>query len=146
MSISETIPTYRQLDPNGFFCADGYLLSEGEAFEFDGTPNEHMEPLNEPARKKLSTYLKMLETAEREYAQKNGRTYSGRSRSLDVMVAEATADARRIELRPGDGGIPLMSAKLKGEGITRKVDLEMGERVVRRRPGRPPANLSGAPL
>lgn len=138
MSISENIPTYRQLDPNGFFCPDGYLLLEGEAFEFDGIPNENMEPLNEPARKNLTNYLQMLEDASRQLALKNGRTYSG-SRSLDVVIAEATADARRIELRPGDGGIPLTSARVKGDGGTRKVDLEATERVVRRR-GRPPGS------
>lgn len=137
MAISETIPTYRQLDPNGFFCSDGYLLAEGEAFEFDGTPNENMEPLNEAGRKKLTQYLKALDDAARAYAEKHGRHFLGRPKSLDIMVAEATADARRVELRPGDGGIPLMSASLKGEGVTRKIDLAATERVVRRRPGRP---------
>lgn len=139
MAISESIPTYRQLDPNGFFCPDGYLLAEGEAFEYDGTPNENMEPLNEPARKNLVGYLKVLDDAARIYAEKNGRHFFGRPKTLDVMVAEATTDARRVELRPGDGGIPLMSTQVKGEGVTRKVNLESTERVVRRRPGRPAA-------
>lgn len=135
MAISETIPTYRQLNAKGFFCPEGYLIEEGEAFEFDGIPNEDMEPMNEPARKKLFTQLKFLDVEAKKAAEKNGRQFISRTKNLDEMVFEASADARRLELRKGDGGIPLMGGK--GEGTVRKVTLDSGPRVtpLRRRPG-----------
>lgn len=140
MPISESIPTYRQLDPNGFFCPEGFLIGEGEAFEFDGEPNEQMEALNDCARDKLLGMFKRLDAAAEAVAQKNGRTYGGRARDLDVLVAEATADARRIELRPGDGGIPLMSKGLSSDSHIKKVILDMAPRVIPRgRRGRPPS-------
>ena len=137
MAISDTIPTYRQLDANGFFCEGGYLILENEAFEFDGEPNEQMEPLNEPARKKLLLFLKKLDDAAALVAKNAGRPFTGRARDLDVLVAEATADARRVELRPGDGGIPLMSNRLSSNAHIKKVDLEQAPQVRCR--GRPPA-------
>lgn len=127
MAISETVPTYRQLNPKGFFCPEGYLIEENEAFEWDGSPNEDMEPLNEPARKKLINHLKLLDKEAEKVATKYGRPYIGRLKSLDQMVFEASADARRLELRKGDGGIPLMGGK--GEGTVKKVTLDTAPRV-----------------
>lgn len=127
MAISQTIPTYRQLNPKGFFCPEGYLIDEGEAFEFDGIPNEDMEPLNEAARKKLLAYLTILDGAAKQAAEKNGRQFISRTKNLDEMVFEASSDARRLELRKGDGGIPLMGGR--GEGVTRKVSLDTGPRI-----------------
>lgn len=144
MAISESVPTYRQLDPKGFFAPNAELILEGDAFEFDGTPNENMEALNEPAKKKLTGYLKGLEDSARAVAEKNGRFFSGRPKSLDVMVAEATADARRVELRPGDGGIPLMSKGITSDQHVRKVTLETGPRVIPR--GRRAASAQEAPI
>ena len=111
MAISKTIPTYRQLNPGGFFCEADFMIMEGEAFEYEGQPNEFMEALNEPAREKLVEFYKKIDEGARAVAEKNGRMYSPHTMGLDVLVAQATADARRVELRPGDGGIPLMGAK-----------------------------------
>lgn len=144
MAISETIPTYRQLDANGFFCPDGYLILENEAFEWDEEPNEQMEALNEPARQKLLALYKKLDAGAEAKARKEGRVFTGRARDLDVLVAEATADARRVELRPGDGGIPLMSAKLKSDAHVKKVTLEEAQPVIRRSPGRPRTSANAA--
>lgn len=135
MSISATIPTYRQLDANGFFCPAGYLIQENEAFEFDGEPNENMEALNEPARQSLLKLYKKLDDGAKAAAEKHGRVFTSRARELDVLVAEATADARRIELRPGDGGIPLTSARAQSDSHIKKIDLEAAQPVIRR--GRP---------
>lgn len=138
MAISDTIPTYRQLNAKGFFCPAGYLIEEGEAFEFDGTPNEDMEPLNEAARKKLHAYLKVLDAEALKVAEKFGRQFITRTKRLDEMVFEASADARRLELRKGDGGIPLMSATHRNAGNLRKVTLDSAPRVTplrRRGPG-----------
>lgn len=130
--ISDTVPTYRQLNPRGFFCEGDFLIEEGAAFEFDGEPNEHMEPLNEPARQRLVSYLKRLDAGAREVAEKNNRAYVGRSSDLADKIAEATADARRIELRPGDGGIPVMRPTNKDVGHIKTVTLETAPPVYRR--------------
>jgi hypothetical protein len=108
MAISTTIPTYRQLNDKGFFSPQADLIPEGVAFEFDGEPNAQMEALNEPAKKKLEAFYKKLAICTKELAEKNGRTSVGVTHDVDVLIAEATADARRVELRKGDGGIPLM--------------------------------------
>lgn len=131
MAISKTIPTYRQLDPNGFFCEAGYLILENEAFEYEGEPNEQMEALNEPARLRLVEYYKKLDKFADEYERANGRTFKGGRKPLDVWVAEATADARRVQLRPGDGGIPLTSAKNESKVTVRKVELGETDSVLR---------------
>lgn len=130
MSISASIPTYRQLNPKGFFSPCAQLIEEGEAFEFEGEPNADMEALNEPARKKLEAYFKKIDDGAREVAEKNGRSYTPGRVNLDVMVANATADARRVELRPGDGGIPLMQAQ-KDRSV-RKVQLDDAPQVYRK--------------
>lgn len=130
MSISEIVPTYRQLNAKGFFTPDADLIAEGEAFEWDGVPNEDMEPLNEPARKKLVAYLTVLDAEAKKAAEKFGRTFISRTKNLDEMVFEASADARRLELRKGDGGVPLMGGR--GDGTARKVALDTAPRVIPR--------------
>lgn len=140
MPISNTVPTYRQLDPKGFWSPDDQLITEGEAFEFDGIPNAQMEALNEPARERLVEYYKKLEDGAREVATANGRPYHGSNMSLDVMIAAATADARRVELRPGDGGIPVMGGHK--EQSVRKVVLD-NDIPVTRSVGRPRRSAAG---
>ncbi len=132
MAISENIPTYRQLDPNGFFCEAGYLILEGEAFEYDGEPNPQMEALNDPALEKLKKYYAKLDAGARAVAQANGRAYSRQSNDLSDMVAEATADARRVQLRSGDGGVPLMGGT-NSDITVKKVILDAAPSVYRRK-------------
>lgn len=135
MSISETIPTYRQLNSRGFFNDADMLINEGEAFEWMGVPNEHMEALNEPARKRLEDFYHHLEAGARELAEKNGRLYTGHVNDLSTRIAEATSDARRIEAFPGDGGVPLLrgSEPKKSEAKFKRVDLDAGVQVHRQK-------------
>lgn len=140
MPISNTVPTYRQLDPKGFWSPDDQLIGEGEAFEFDGVPNAQMEALNEPARDQLLAYYKKLEDGAREVAMANGRAYVPDQNKLDVLIAAATADARRVELRPGDGGIPVMGSRK--ETSVRKVTLD-NDMPITRTVGRPRKSAIG---
>lgn len=132
MALSETVPTYRQLDPNGFFCEAGFLINEGEVFEYDGEPNPQMEAMNDPALDKLQEYYGKLEEGAREVAIKNGRAYVRQANDLSEMVAEATADARRVSTRPGDGGVPLMGGSNSNVTI-KKVIIDTAPPVFRKK-------------
>lgn len=85
---------YRILDPNGFYSDDDtlYIVSpDGDYPEvyFDGIPNEQMEPLNDLARQRLSAYLENLDKLAKDAADKQGRTFQGRPRTLDGAIALA---------------------------------------------------------
>lgn len=89
--IDNSKAAYRVLDPNGFFSDDDTLYAEGSEIYFDGTPNDQLEPLNQLAKDRLVKYLEDLDTLGREAAQKLGRPFTGRPRSLDGALALATA-------------------------------------------------------
>lgn len=96
--IDNERPAYRILAYHGFFGPDDHLRLEGEEIYYDGEPNEEMEPLNEPARKRLQAYLENLDQLGREAAAKAGKAYAGRARSLDGQIALATA-IQRAEMK-----------------------------------------------
>ena len=109
-------PAYRILAEAGFFGPDCHLYKRGDAIYFDDEPNEEMEPLNELAQKAHRAYFEKLDQGAAEAAAKNGRVFVGRARTLDEKVAFATADAKRISLVEGDGGVPLMKGKPTNAG------------------------------
>lgn len=114
MRIPDDRPAYRILDPNGFFGPNDHLYSEGDCIIFDDEPNENFEPLNALARERMSAYFDKLDELARKAAEKHGREYAGRARTLEDAVAIASQDARRVQLIDGDGGVPLMGAKKRG--------------------------------
>lgn len=128
-------PAYRITPGSSFFGPDCHLYKEGDAFYFDGTPHEGMEPLNDIAREKLRAYIEQLEAGEREVAQKNGRNYFGRSRSVEERLAQASTDAKQVQLIQGGPGIPVMG----GERDTSSIAPVGAEEVqtAKRGPGRP---------
>lgn len=86
---------YRVLDPNGFFGDDDHLHQEGEDVWFDGVPNEQLEPLNDEAYSKLTAYLNNLDDMAKVAAEKLGRPFVGRPRTLDGGLDLATEVARQ---------------------------------------------------
>lgn len=88
----EIKPRYRLLKP--FYCDDTYI-QEGVEIEFIGTPNEFMEPLNEPAREKLNAFL-----------EKNG---GFTPRIEDITYARMLERPKEISL-PQAREIPLMGS------------------------------------
>jgi hypothetical protein len=82
---------YRVLDPVGFFGPDDTLHAEGSEIYYDGVPNELMEPLNALAHERMVNYLEALDELGRKAAEKAGRPFSGRPRSLDGALSIATA-------------------------------------------------------
>ena len=107
--IDEDVPRYKLLQP---FYADDVLWGEDEVIEFSGTPNEAMEPLNKPARRKHREFLESI---------------NGGTPDLADAVNEAMMDRPRHEgsvrsARKKD--IPLMGDKSLFEaGAVRHVDL-----------------------
>lgn len=88
-------PAYRILDVAGFFGDDDTLHAENDEIYFDGEPAVEMEPLNEPARIKMNAMLEHLDDAGRKAAEKAGRPYVGRPRTLDGALELASAIQRQ---------------------------------------------------
>lgn len=136
MLIPSDRPAYRVLAVEGFYGPDDHLYREGDCIIFDGIPNEEMEPLNEIARKKLQMYSNWLDEEARKVAAKHGREFQSRPRNLDGVIAQASADARQVQLLQGGPGVPLMGGTHNKVGIQKLEDEEVPE-TGRRGPGRP---------
>lgn len=92
--IDNSRPAYRVLAIHGFFGPDDHLYQEGDEFYFDGIPNEELEPLNESARLRMIDLIEELDRRGKEVAQKLGKSYVERPRSLDGALQLATAVQR----------------------------------------------------
>jgi len=109
--MTDERPIYRLLEP--FFGPDCNLYPEGDTIVFDDEPNENMQPLNEAAKVKQKAFFDKLDECARKSAEKAGREYAGRPRSLDDAITLATEEARAIQ-RVADGpGVALMKATPK---------------------------------
>lgn len=131
--MDNTRAAYRILDPNGFFSDDDtlYIVSpDGDYPEiyFDGIPNEQMEPLNDLARERLAAYLENLDKTARENAEKAGKTFQGRPRTLDGAIALASEQAR--------DKVSIMGAKDKTT-TTERIEPTATPETTRRGRGRP---------
>jgi len=87
-------PAYRVLDVAGFYGTDDTLHAEGAEIYYDGEPSIEMEPLNEPARLKMIALHDRLDEEGRKAAEKAGRPYTGRPRTLEGGLQLATAIQR----------------------------------------------------
>lgn len=111
--IPQDKPVYRILSEKGFFGPDDTLHPEGSIIVLFDTPNEDMEPMNELAREALSTYLDYLDECDQELAKANGRKFAPRTRgSKEEIMANAHADARRIQSLSNPNGVSIMNAKM----------------------------------
>jgi hypothetical protein len=95
--VSQNTPVYQLLAP-AYLDDDTYHV-EGETIAYEGEPNEHMAPLNEPARIRMRTMLDHLEQCAREKAEFVGRKYTGRLTDLGDLIAEASRDAKSLAQR-----------------------------------------------
>lgn len=110
-------PAYRVLDVSGFYGDDDTLYMEGAEIEFDGEPCVEMEPLNQAAQVKMEALLQKLDDAGRAAAEKAGRPYVGRPRTLDGGLELATAVQRKE--------MAVMGAEKRHETITPLVKEEV---------------------
>lgn len=131
--ISNEKPAYKILSPYGFFGPDDHLYQEGDMIYFEGEPNEEMEPLNEPARMRLTNYITKLDDLGRAAAEKLGRPYSERPKSLEgavmfatelerskMAVMSAKKDTSEQIQRISDDEIPETGKEKRGRGRPRK--------------------------
>lgn len=93
--IPQNKPVFRVLDEHGFFGPDDTLHPEGSLIVLHDAPNENMEPMNDLAREAYEAMLDGLEESSRKVAEANGRHFSGRPRSKEEMINNASEDARR---------------------------------------------------
>lgn len=105
-------PVYRLLKE--WFGPDDTMHWEDEEIAYTGTPNEWMEPLNEPAREQMEIYLKHLDDCGRAVARKYGREYQGRMSDLGDIVAQAAQDAREDRQAADLGKKPRVMPARKG--------------------------------
>lgn len=114
MTIDPNRPAWRVLAVSGFYGPDDHLYQLDDEIYFDGEPNEELEPLNEVAKLKMVNYLDKLEDLGRKAADKAGRAFAGRPRSLDGALELATAIARE--------SVPIMIAKREVTSVGRISD------------------------
>lgn len=124
----EILPQYRLVEA---FYADDVLWPAGSILNFDGVPNDQMEPLNEPGRRASEIYMAGLE---------EGRIRAGLKKNFDIsdvvyaaMQNRPREEENRIHVgavdtpRSADTTVPMMSniqqAGTKQRGRPRKVEL-----------------------
>lgn len=131
-------PVYRIL--GNFFGPDCHLYGEGEIIAFEGEPNEDMEPLNEMAKTRMKAFFDKLDKEARKVAEKAGREYAGRPRSLEDAIALSRADAREMQTVRNGPGLPVMGATPDTKSIERITPDQAAPETTRR--GRGTLSLS----
>lgn len=119
--IPQDRPVYRILAEKGFFGPDDTLHPEGEVIVLWDTPNEDMEPMNQMATDIFEKYIDTLEESAKLVAESNGRYFSGRSRNKEDLIANASADARRVQIIQNGPGTPIMGARKDSDTRIQKV-------------------------
>lgn len=133
------LPVYRVLDVSGFYAGD-HLYELDSEIEFDGEPNEELEPLNELARTRLNTYLDKLDEEAKKAAEKAGKQFVGRPRNLEGGLELASAVQRAQTAVMGhlvQKESSVTVNKLNSEGIVP----ETGSITPKRGRGRPPGTV-----
>lgn len=130
--MDNTRAVYRVLNVSGFYGPDDHLHLEGDEIVYDGIPNEELEPLNDVAKERMIKLIETLDAGAREAAEKLGRSYIERPRSLDGGLSLAS------ELQRANASI--MGAKKENTGIERlepNANVPVTGSISKRGPGRP---------
>lgn len=125
-NLDDEQPRYRILNSPGFFAEDDTLYTPGTEIVYLGTPNEHMQPLNDAARARVKQNEDYLDRCYREKAQMRGREAGPRPRDLAEASAEDTSDAREIARQravyPVEGKpIPVMGNMTRRRGAPKNI-------------------------
>jgi hypothetical protein len=128
---AENTPKYRQLNPRGFFAEDDTLYPEDTEFYYTGTPNEFMEPLNEPAKAAMRAYLAELDWCADQAAIANGRRPRGRVSDMAEQISDSLKDATRASKEfvmpassrnvPMQGNMPRTPGQARAPGRPKKL-------------------------
>lgn len=122
--MADDKPRYRILNSPGFFAEDDTLYPPGTEIVYLGTPNEHMEPLNEAAREAVDKYQAELDAGYAAKAAANGRPIGIRPRDLGEQIDDQRADqkARERKVYPVAGEkIPPMGSMTKRRGPAKNI-------------------------
>lgn len=119
-TIPQDRPCYRILKP----CfLDDVMYFEGDIVSWPEEPNKEMEPLNDLAKEATNLFFDSREELARMASQKKGVKYIPLRRPIEEERELNTAEARRVELIKGDGGIPVMGARKRGRPKAERVDV-----------------------
>lgn len=112
-SIPQDVPCYRILEGKGCFL-DDVMFFPGDIVTWTEEPNKEMEPLNELAKAATNAFFDDRERLAKTASAAKGMRYIPLRRPIEEERALNSADARRVELIKGDGGIPVMGARKRG--------------------------------
>jgi hypothetical protein len=121
-AIPQDVPCYRILAGKGVFL-DDFMFFEGDIVTWPDEPNKEMEPLNDLAREATTAFFDERERLAQIASAAKGTRYIPLRRPIEEEREMNSADARRVELIKGDGGVPVMGARKKGRPKVEKVDM-----------------------
>ena len=90
---------------------DDVACFEGDIVYWPDEPNKEMEPLNDLARKASTAFFDNRDELAKKASEAKGVRYIPNRRPVDEERALNTAEARRVEVVKGDGGIPVLGAR-----------------------------------
>lgn len=123
-AIPQDTACYRILKP----CfLDDIMFFEGDIVTWDEEPNKEMEPLNALAKEATKEFFDSREELAKAASAAKGTRYIPLRRPIEEERELNTADARRVELIKGDGGVPVMGARKRGRPKAQKVDISGAE-------------------
>jgi hypothetical protein len=114
--IPQDRPVYR-IKQGKFFGPDDNLYEEGAVIAWKDEPNLEMEPLNALAQEKYTAFLKKLDKAGREVAEKTGKAWTSLADAHSNSYDLAKQESKGFEVLSGKKQIPLMGAKKKLDSI-----------------------------
>lgn len=118
-AVGNDRPAYRILKE----CfLDDRMCFPDELVYWDEEPNKEMEPLNDLAKDASRKFFDGREALAVAHSAAKGVKYIPGARPFDEQRELATADARRVELIKGDGGIPVMGARKRGRPKVERID------------------------
>ena len=112
-------PAYRILK----MCfLDDRACFEGELVYWDEEPNKELEPLNDLAKAATEAFFDGREVLAKAASAAKGTRYIPLRRPIEEERELNTADARRVEIIKGDGGVPVMGARKRGRPKVQSID------------------------
>lgn len=118
--VRDDRPAYRILKE----CfLDDVMYFPGQMVYWDEEPNKEMEPLNGLAKKASDAFFDKCEREGQKKAAKNSMRYVPLRRPTSEDRELNSADARRVELVKGDGGVPVMGARKRGRPKAERIDV-----------------------